>query len=182
MKKIAKLKLKVNTVSTTTEIETVSQERKIATVSLCPLMLNARTAIGFSTGLFGEPDIAESMVVLRDKVRQIQAGDLSEIEATLAAQAITLNSIFNEMARRAAANMGQNLQLTESYLRMALKAQAQSRATMETLAEVKYPKAPTFVKQQNNAYQQQVNNPNAIEGDLDSQNSPIDYKRAHGNK
>jgi len=29
---------------------------------------------------------------------------------------------------------------------------------METVAEVKYPKTATFVTQQNNAYQQQVNN------------------------
>lgn len=177
MKKITKVTTKNVAALVTPKIDTATQERKIATVSLCPLLLNARTAIGFSTGLFGEPDIADSLVVMKDKVQQIQAGDLSEIEATLASQAITLNTIFNEMARRAAANLGHNLQITESYLRMALKAQAQSRATMETLAEVKCPRAPTFVKQQNNAYQQQINNENPT----DSHSVPTDSLRAHGN-
>jgi hypothetical protein len=99
---------------------------------------------------------------MRERVSKVQTGDLSEIEETLIAQTVTLNAIFNTMARRAALNMGAHLQATETYMRMALKAQAQSRATMETLAEIKYPKSDTFVKQQNNAYQQQVNN-----GDID---------------
>jgi hypothetical protein len=43
-------------------------------------------------------------------------------------------------------------------LRLALKAQAQSRATLETLAEMKFPNPATFVRQQNVALQQQVNN------------------------
>jgi hypothetical protein len=54
----------------------------------------------------------------------------------------------------------------ETYLRLALKAQAQCRATLETLAEVKNPKPPTFVRQQNVAYQQQVNNGDPANGNL----------------
>lgn len=41
---------------------------------------------------------------------------------------------------------------------MALKAQSQCRTTIEALSEVKYPKSPTFIRQQNIAAQQQVNN------------------------
>jgi len=172
MKKDMPVKITAKATQTLATIDPLTREKKVAMVSLCPIILNARTATEFSSGLFGKPDAAESTAVLRQKIQQIQAGDLSDIEATLASQAITLNSIFNEMARRAAANMGQNLQLTESYLRMALKAQAQSRATMETLAEVKYPRSPTFVKQQNNAYQQQVNNGNSAEENPAPQNAP----------
>lgn len=73
-------------------------------------------------------------------------------------RAATLDTVFNELARRAALNIGEHLTATETYLRLAFKAQAQCRSTLETLAEVKYPKAPTFVRQQNVAYQQQVNN------------------------
>lgn len=108
----------------------------------------------------GEINLTASCKVMRERVSKVQTGDLSEIEETLIAQTVTLNAIFNTMARRAALNMGAHLQATETYMRMALKAQAQSRATMETLAEIKYPKSATFVKQQNNAYQQQVNNSN----------------------
>lgn len=41
---------------------------------------------------------------------------------------------------------------------MAFKAQAQCRATLQTLVEVKYPRHTSFVKQQNVAAVQQVNN------------------------
>src|SRR3546814_13505993 len=42
-------------------------------------------------------------------------------------------------------------------MRLALKAQSQARTTIETLAEVKNPKAVAFVKQANIANNQQVN-------------------------
>lgn len=51
----------------------------------------------------------------------------------LVSQALALNAISAELARRAAANMGSNLPATESYMRLALKAQTQSRASIEVL-------------------------------------------------
>ena len=42
--------------------------------------------------------------------------------------------------------MGTYLATTESYLRLALKAQAQSRATVKALAEMKNPHPVSFVK------------------------------------
>jgi hypothetical protein len=77
----------------------------------------------------------------------------------LAAQAVALDSIFHDLARRSAANMGQYVEAAETYMRLALKAQAQSRATMETLAEIKNPRQIAFVGQANVAHgPQQVNN------------------------
>jgi hypothetical protein len=67
--------------------------------------------------------------------------------------------MFVELARRAGLNMGEHLNAAEIYLRAALKAQAQSRATIEALAEIKSPRAVAFVKQANIAAgPQQVNN------------------------
>ena len=43
-------------------------------------------------------------------------------------------------------------------MRLALKAQSQSRATLEALAEIKNPRSVAFVKQANIATNQQVNN------------------------
>lgn len=88
----------------------------------------------------------------------VQAGDLDRTEAMLIAQAHSLDAIFNELAQRAAANMGEYMNATDLYLRLALKAQSQCRATVETLAEIKYPKSATFVRQQNVGINQQVNN------------------------
>lgn len=70
-------------------------------------------------------------------------GELAFASRTLAAQAMTLDTIFTEMARRMALNMGEYLGATETYARIALKAQAQSRATLEALAKLHQPREQT---------------------------------------
>lgn len=67
----------------------------------------------------------------------------------LAAQTIALNAVFSDIAWRAARNTMEYLPATETYLRLALKAQAQCRATIEALAEIKNPRPVAFVKQAN---------------------------------
>ena len=135
-----------------------TRERLLAEVGLAPCGASANTARTYALDFAGELHIGDAIAVLQAKAARVQQGDLSELEATLTAQAAALDSMFNGLAKRAAINMGTHLNATESYLRLALKAQAQCRATLETLAEIKYPKAATFVRQQNVAYQQQVNN------------------------
>ena len=68
------------------------------------------------------------------------------------------DAIFNELARRAALNMAEYPNATEIYLRLALKAQSQCRATLETLAAIKNP--PIVYARQANVTTgpQQVNN------------------------
>ena len=70
-------------------------------------------------------------------------GDLAFASELLAAQALTLDSIFTEMARRMALNMGDYLEPTEAYARIAMKAQGQSRATLEALAKLHQPREQT---------------------------------------
>lgn len=135
-----------------------SRERLLVEVGFSPCGASANTARTFAVDFAGELHITEAITVLQTKAAKVQGGDLSDVEATLTAQAVALDAIFNGLAKRAALNIGQYMGACETYLRLALKAQAQCRATLETLAEVKYPKAATFVRQQNVAYQQQVNN------------------------
>ena len=136
-----------------------SKERAIAELALNPLMSNAGTARTFAKGTLGTVDLTETLIVMREKAEHVKAGDLSEVEATLISQAVALDSIFTEMARRAALNMGEYVTATETYLRLAFKAQSQCRATLETLAEIKNPRAVAFVRQTNIAGgPQQVNN------------------------
>lgn len=101
---------------------------------------------------------------LTEQADKVHAGDLRRVEATLSAQAHSLDVIFNMLAQRAASNMGQYMDATEKYLRLALKAQGQCRATLETLAAIKSPPV-VFARQANIAHgPQQVNNglePNA---------------------
>ena len=135
-----------------------SPERALAEMGFSPVGANTYTAMTYAAGFAGELHLTEAVAVMKAKAARVQLGDLSEVEATLASQAVALDAIFNGLAKRAAQNMGQHMGACETYLRLALKAQSQCRATLETLAEIKYPKAATFVRQQNVAYQQQVNN------------------------
>ena len=73
----------------------------------------------------------------------------------LASQAVALDSIFISMALRAKVNMGEYMNAAEKYMRLALKAQGQCRATLETLAAIKNPQP--YI-QNNKAEYQQVNN------------------------
>lgn len=138
-----------------------SEADAFAEAGLSAVIHNACTVRGYVRGYVGEIgniDVVAAIKAMQAKVKKVQSGDLADLEATLMSQAVNLNAMFNELARRATLNMGQNLSATDTYLRLAFKAQSQSRTTLETLAEIKFPKAATFVKQQNNAYQQQVNN------------------------
>ena len=124
-----------------------SRERQIAELVLTSAVVNANKAITFGEGSFGEIDLTEAVSIMRELASKVKDGDLTSLEDTLTVQAKTLDVMFNELARRAALNMGEHLGACETYLRMALKAQTQCRATVETLAEVKYPKAVNFVRQ-----------------------------------
>lgn len=97
---------------------------------------------------------------LRRQTATIQSGDMSRPEAMLAAQAHTLDALFSNLAKRAQSNMVAGYgDATERYLRLALKAQAQSVRTIEALAELKYPKTISFIGQANIANgHQQINN------------------------
>ena len=137
-----------------------SESRQFAEVSLSSITLNAVTARKFSQYSMGEIDITESIKVVKDKAFKVNAGDTTALEATLTAQATALDTIFNELARRAAANMGEYIHTTEIYMRLALKAQAQCARTIEVIAAMKNPPV-IFAKQANIAQgNQQVNNGN----------------------
>lgn len=109
----------------------------------------------------GLGDVAptELLETLLQSGKAVNGNDLSQAEQVLNAQALTLNLMFTELSTRAALNIGANMGAVEIYLRLALKAQAQSRATFETLATIKAPPV-LFARQANinNGGQQQVNN------------------------
>ena len=104
-----------------------------------------------------DTDMAIFIDRLQETCAQVKSGDLQKMEAMLISQANALQSIFTSLARKAQKQIGQKS--FEGVLGLALKAQAQSRATISTLVELKYPRQATFVKQANIAQgPQQVNN------------------------
>jgi len=81
---------------------------------------------------------------------------MERCEAMLLGQAHALQAIFMSLSRRAVKQ--EYLKQYETYLRLALKAQGQCRATLDTLAAIKNPPV-VFAKQANIAHgPQQVNN------------------------
>lgn len=120
------------------------------------LAINAVTAAEFSKYPFGDVDLTECLIKLYDAVGRVHRGDLREAEALLMAQAVTLNTIFTHLANLAAKTQYDDK--LDCYLRLALKAQGQCCATLETLAEIKNPPL-LFARQANVAHRpQQVNN------------------------
>ncbi|NJC06854.1 hypothetical protein GGQ97_002647 [Sphingomonas kaistensis] len=106
----------------------------------------------------GEVDLGELYETLSRRALKVREGDLSSAENMLVAQAATLNLLFLDLTRRSSNNMGEYIDAAERYMRLALKAQAQCRATLEALAEIKKP--PTVFTRQANiaAGHQQINN------------------------
>lgn len=135
-------------------------EPEAATIArnvISPTVRGAATTQAFSQA-FGEIDLQSLVNELGNQCKKVRDGDLRRAESLLITQAHSLDAIFNELARRAAMNMGEYMDATERYMRLALKAQNQCRATLETLSTIKNPPV-VFAKQANIANgPQQINN------------------------
>jgi hypothetical protein len=81
---------------------------------------------------------------------------LKQVEGMLLSQAHALNTMFTALAKKATEQ--EYMKPMEAYTRLALKAQSQCRATLETLADIKQPRHVVIAQQANLAHQQQVNN------------------------
>jgi hypothetical protein len=102
-------------------------------------------------------DIQSTLTALEISVSKVKSGDLSNIEEMLFNQAIALESIFAMTVQRA--NDCKYMANYQAQMQIALKAQNQSRATLQALVQLKQPSQTTFVKQANIAQgHQQVNN------------------------
>lgn len=100
--------------------------------------------------------VEEIVTSLRGHAKAVNDGDLTLAESMLMNQAIALQGMFADLASRAAVQG--SLQARQVLTQLALKAQANSRATLQTLVEAKNPRQVAFVKQTNVAQTQQVNN------------------------
>ena len=139
---------------------TKSEELQTAEVLLDPSTLNAVTALRFFDPNGCRPDLNGAVQVVTNAAAAIQANDMRGAEAILSGQAIALNAMFVELTRRGSLNISQNLEAAQIYLRLALKCQSQSRATLETLGALKNP-AVVFARPanfSNGGPQQVVNN------------------------
>ncbi len=106
---------------------------------------------------YGNLELLGLVDALTVQTKAVTDGDLGRGEAMLTAQAHTLDAVFNNLARRAI--NAEHMDNLDRYLKLALRAQSQCRATWETLATMKNPPMMGYVKQANIAHgHQQVNN------------------------
>lgn len=91
----------------------------------------------------GAPGIADFADIIKQAGKDASEGDLAFASRLLASQAMTLDMIFAETVRRMACNIGTHLPAMEIYARIAMKAQANSRATLEALAKLHAPREQT---------------------------------------
>jgi hypothetical protein len=133
-----------------------SARAAVVKAAASPIARGASTARKYVSHLFGETDITAYVERLATQSQAVVDGDLSALERMLVTQAGTLDAIFNYAAARASG--ASHLPQQEAFMRQALKAQAQCANTVKVLGELKTPKSVAFIKQQNNATQQQVNN------------------------
>ncbi len=104
-----------------------------------------------------ELDLDACIRTLKATAKKVKDGDNADLEGMLSAQAMALNSVFTSLATRA--NNANLMPHMETYMRFALKAQNQCRATIDTLAQIKNPRHTVITKQANISNgPQQVNN------------------------
>jgi hypothetical protein len=137
-------------------------------------------------------DMSEITRDLQARNDEVWNGDQKQLEAMLTSQAHSLDAMFHALAERAALNLGKNLETTETYLKLAFRAQNQCARTLEALATMKSPSV--VIAQQANIARghQQVNNgaaaskptrPAKSMGSRNPQNSPNKLlEQTHGER
>jgi hypothetical protein len=131
-----------------------TEEEKRANIALAPEFKAAVTAQAYAP-LIGETDLAAVLKRLGEMSTASVKDNASDLEYMLTSQALALDSIFNRLAIQAHASIGKHAKVVDTYLRLALKAQSQCRATAETLANLKSPRQ--YISQTNVATALQVN-------------------------
>lgn len=98
-------------------------------------------------------DLVTEMVTAGDAIAK--DNNFSGVERMLTSQALALDAMFNHLAQKAAS--AEHLKNMETFLKLALKAQAQARSTAEALSAIKNP--TPYINQANISQgHQQVNN------------------------
>lgn len=147
-----------------TERETAE---RIAKLAVSPEMSSQRVVAASerNKGLDEHLDIPQLMAVLKVESERLSEGKSDDIGPMLANQAIALQSLFSRLTERALSQS--HMSNIEAFMRLALRAQSQCRATLETLSSLN--KAPAvFARQANVAHNQQINySRNQLLGDGD---------------
>ena len=133
-------------------------QKKTAMCANNASLVNACVIDAYGKGTFGkELDILAIEEEIKQSVTHVNDGNLNGLEAMLVGQSKALQMMFMSLARRADAST--QLKQYQTFMNLALKAQSQSRSTIEAVVALKYPRQVIVAKQANiSSGAQQVNN------------------------
>ena len=136
--------------------KTEPKQQIIAALLVSPEFSTHRVIKAIDPTYTGRADIKLLMEQYREHSAAANSGDMTRPEAMLINQATALQSLFTGLVEKALNQ--DHMPHLDGLMRMALRAQNQCRATLETLATIKSPPM-IFAKQANiNHGNQQVNN------------------------
>lgn len=146
-----KLPVEPETAGNASEVDAGEPERSAerraleAEVSMKPHFRHALAASDYvkRTTQLNDLQWSDFVIQFGDAVVGTRSGELDLASDMLTAQALTLDSVFTDMLSRSNLNLTQFPEAAERYMRLALKAQAQSRATLEALAKLHQPREQT---------------------------------------
>ncbi|WP_116091389.1 hypothetical protein [Sphingomonas crusticola] len=119
------------------ETDEAARRREIAAQAVDPCVTSSAVVAAFwdeTGGAAIDPQAGYEAVL--EQVQAARDGGLAGAETMLMGQAIALNAIFAEMARRGQAALGRPGIAAERYIRLAVRAQAQCRATVRALSDM----------------------------------------------
>ena len=145
---------------------TKSDKEHIKGLATDSAFLAACAAHSYTEKMFTGLGVTDMHLNIHDEIKRVNNDDLSGLVGMLVGQAHTLQLMFTHLARRA--NGFEQLKQYQAFMGMALKTQAQSRATIQAIADLKFPRQVIVTKQANISQgHQQVNN-----GDAPPQTTP----------
>ncbi len=119
----------------------------MARVVVAPFMRHGFLGQAVATKAFGElpgePNFDDFAKAIKTRAKAAAEGDLTLATEMLVAQALSLDAMFVELARRSAMNFGDYPLAAERYARLSFKAQSNSRAALEALAKLHQPREQT---------------------------------------
>lgn len=111
------------------------------------------------------PDVKLMHENITNDTKKTLKGSIANSVAILTAQTMTLDVLYNKMINYA--SRAETLKTMQISLDMALRIQNQSRKTLLAIGTLTHPQQATFIKQQNVAVNQQVNNGVTTDNDKD---------------
>ena len=128
--------------------------------SMTTLSVNTAFTVKKFANVEDSVEVSDYILELQKAGNEVVNGNLGRLERMLTSQAIALDTIFNKLAVRAANS--EYMKNYEGFMRLAFKAQAQARSTVEALAMLKHPQP--YISQTNigQVGHNQVNNAYAI--------------------